>query len=92
MRRYKYGDRGSPCRKPLLQVIHLPGIPLRSTADIEVEKMMSIQSHQITGKPLASITRLRLPQSIESKAFVKSSFRTTDGTFLFWQHWTISVA
>jgi len=36
----RYGERGSPCRRPLRQLIHLPGMPLRSTAVLPVRHTM----------------------------------------------------
>jgi hypothetical protein len=78
----KYRDRGSPCRKPRLQLIHFPETPLSRIADIDEVKIASIQSHQVAGNPRASITTRKLPQSIESNALDKSNFSTTDGTFL----------
>jgi hypothetical protein len=75
------GDRGSPWRSPRMHRIHRPGTPLRRTAEREEMKMSSSQSHQMVGKPHASITARRLDQLTESKALAKSSLRTTTGVF-----------
>jgi hypothetical protein len=60
-------------------------MPFRRIADLEVVKIIFIQSHQRAGKPLANRIRRRLFQLMESKAFEKSNFKTRVGAFLFKQ-------
>jgi hypothetical protein len=54
-------------------------------ADLEVVKIISIQSHQRVGNPLASRIRRRLLQFMESKAWEKSNFKTRVRAFLLKQ-------
>ena len=66
--------------------------PLSRMAEREEAKRESIQSYQSGGKPLASITARKLVQLTESKAFAKSSLRTTHGARWRKQVCTNSVA
>lgn len=75
----RYGERGSPCRRPFLQRIHFPGVPFRRTAVWLDWRMCLIQRHQMEGKFLASKMRSKASHSMESKAFLKSSFREIEG-------------
>jgi hypothetical protein len=60
-------------------------MPSRRIADLEVVKIISIQSHRRAGKPLANRIRRRLLQFMESKALEKSNFNTRVGAFLLKQ-------
>jgi hypothetical protein len=88
----RYGDRGSPWRRPCLQLIQLPGTPLTRTAVLPVCKSFLIQEQNFGGKPLCSIILRSESQFTESKAFLKSSLTTSVGAFLLWQQFRISAA
>lgn len=69
------GDKGSPCRSPLLWKMVWPGLPLRSTwVDAEASNLQTI-SHQTGPKPKCCITYNKKGQETESKAFVISNFK-----------------
>jgi hypothetical protein len=88
----RQGESGSPWRSLHRQRNHFPGQPLRTTADREDVKMVSIQSHHSSGKPRASIMVRRLDQLMESKALAKSSLRTMQGARQWKQVCTNSAA
>ena len=88
----KYGEIGSPCRSPRLQLIHRPGTPFRSTDVFPVCKIVLAQRRQRASNPRAQRIKSKLCQSTESNAFLKSSFRTAVGTRRLWQQFRMSAA
>lgn len=90
--RNRYGDIGSPCRKPLMHVIHGPGHPLTRTADFVEVRMVFIQLIHRSLKPRACKTLNKPSQFTVSKAFAKSNLSTTAGFFLLWHTCTNSAA
>lgn len=81
-RRNRYGDMGSPCLRPRLQVIHGLGQPFTSTTDLEEVSIEDIQLIHRSQKPLDCMTLNSLSQFTVSNAFAKSSFSTMAGLFL----------
>jgi hypothetical protein len=75
----KVGGVGSPCRSPRWHVIHRPGTRFSMTAALPVLSTPLIQLRHLSSKPRAPRIASRLPHSIESKAFLKSSLRTAVG-------------
>ena len=84
--RNRYGDSGSPCRSPRLQLNQGPGTPFTNTADLEVVRRSIIHEHQSSENPLACRIQTRLSQSTKSKALAKSNLRTRVGILRWWQH------
>ena len=70
----KYGEMGSPWRNPFSTAKGFKGVPFtRIEKDTDVEKVM-IQPTNFWGKPISSINARRKNQSIESYAFLRSTF------------------
>lgn len=65
-RRKRWGDIGSPWRRPHLTGNHAPGTPLSSMVEREERRIASIHAHHLSGKPRTSITQLT-----ESNALAK---------------------
>lgn len=78
----RYGDSGSPCRRPLPQLHHGPGQPLSSTEVNDVWSSWSIQSCQRSLKPRTRRTQRRASQWTESNALAKSSLSAMAGALL----------
>lgn len=75
-----------------MQVIQLPGRPLRSIAVFPVVRMFCIQFLNLSEKPLIANILSKDVQDMESKAFLKSSLMIIVGSFLVWQEFVRSAA
>ncbi|KAJ3684748.1 hypothetical protein LUZ61_013912 [Rhynchospora tenuis] len=86
-KRKKKGDRGSPCRNPLLCLKVAPNNPLIKTAELEVDKIDLTQLTYFERKPLCNITGNKNSQLTDSNALKKSSFMRIAGLVpeLRWQ-------
>jgi hypothetical protein len=79
------GERGSPCRKPRRCKIGSPSMPLRSTLELDVDRMMEIQLHQRELNPRARKASRRYGQETVSNAFSTSSLRRMAGVLRQWK-------
>ena len=77
--RNKYGESGSPCRKPRRCSMGRPGTPLRRQADDEVDSSRATQSLQRAGKPIFSSSSKMYSHDTLSKAFAISNFSSKVG-------------
>ena len=77
----KYGEKGSPCRRPALHWIQDPGVPLGRIAVLPVWRMFWTHAQKIGGKPLACKIDMREDQQMESNAFPEIKLDDHGGGF-----------
>ncbi|KAK3230441.1 hypothetical protein Dsin_002322 [Dipteronia sinensis] len=76
--RYKYGDKGPPCRKPRVGITFPHTLPFTKKEKFPVEIQAITLSTHLLEKPNFAITLARKPQSTLSYAFDISSFTAID--------------
>jgi hypothetical protein len=80
----KIGERGSPCRTPLLHKNSFPAVPLSRTEGVAEFRRDSTHRIHLAGKPLALSISSTIENSTRSNAFSKSSFRITISLLDWW--------
>ena len=88
----RYGESGSPWRRPRLHLNQRPGILFKRIEVRPVERSELIQRRQRSSKPRIWRILSGLSQQIESKAFWKSILRTMVGDLRRWQQLRSSAA
>lgn len=73
------GERGSPYRTPLFNVIFFPNNPFISTCEVPCRTELPIHAIHTSGNPICAMTCIIKLQLTVSNAFLMSNFSITKG-------------